>query len=291
MINHPHRNRGLCWIAACALVVATGCAAQRTGLPALASPATEKHRVGEFVWFDLLVDDPVRVKQFYGSLFGWTFEPLDTGGYDTVIHRGRPIGGIIQHMPEEDKSPDDIWLPSISVADVDAAAKQARAGGGEVLREPRRLGERGRVAVLRDPEGATFVVMRSPSGDPHDTARGTGDFLWVQLWTRDHEIPVQFYDDVAGWEMGEVLHHGEIEEGFFQASGTEVASVIELPWPDVKPNWLPYVGVDDVSATIAHAKQLGGRLLVQGKHHAILADSTGAAIGIGPLSTVEGSDR
>lgn len=278
-------------LAVLALLVAIGCAAQQRSLPALTTPATNEHRTGEFVWFDLLVDDPDKAKAFYGKLFGWTFEPLGDGDYDTIMHGGRAIGALIQHEPDDDTEPDDIWLPSLSVTNVDEAAKRARADGGSIVLQPRNFGARGRLAILRDPEGATFAVMRSKAGDPGRQAAGAGDFVWVQLWTRDHEVPVSFYDDVAGWHVGEVLQHDEIEEGFFEVDGKEVASVIELPWKNVHPNWLPYVGVDDVEKSIERVKELGGRVLVKGEYVAIVQDPEGAAIGIAPIGAQEGSDR
>lgn len=278
-------------LATVALLAALGCAAQSRSLPALTTPATNEHRTGEFVWFDLLVDEPAEAKTFYGKLFGWTFEPLGDGDYDTIVHAGRPIGGVIEHAPENDTEPDDIWLPSLSVADVDGAVKRAQSDGGAVVMEPRAVGARGRVAILEDPEGATFAVMRSQAGDPASMKATAGDFVWVQLWSRDHEVPVRFYDDVAGWNVGEVLQHDEVEEGFFETEGKEVASVIELPWNNVHPHWLPYIGVDDVDASVERAQELGGRLLVRGKHVAIIQDPKGAAVGLSPITAQEGSNR
>lgn len=290
MISRHLRNRR--WrVALGVLLVAAGCAAQQRGLPSLASPATDQHRHGEFVWFDLLVDDPDEAQKFYGPMFGWTFEPLEDGNYDTILLGGRPVGGLIQHAPENDSEPDDIWLPSISVAQVEAATKRVREAGGSVVMEPRHVGDRGHVAILRDPEGALFAVMHAAGGDPHGASVAAGDFVWVQLWSRDHEVPVHFYDDVAGWNVGEVLKHDETEEGFFESQGREVASVIELPWKHVAPNWLPYVGVADVGAAVEKAKKLGGRLLVRGTHLAIVQDSQGAAIGLAPLAAKAGSNR
>ncbi len=276
--------------ALCLVPTLAACTPQHTALPALPSHSSGEHRPGQFVWFDLLVDDPAISRAFYGPLFGWTFEPLDDGHYDTILHSGREIGGLIRHTPDDAGQPDDLWLPSLSVADVDAATARAKTDGGRVLIEPRDLGARGRIAVLRDPEGATFALLHSPGGDPPRRVDQAGDFHWVQLWSRDHEVPVEFYDDVAGWQVGEVLAHDQIEEAFFMTSNHRVASVIELPWPHVEPNWLPYVAVDDITETIEKAKKLGGRLLVRGDHVAILQDPSGAAIGIGPLGEpTEGS--
>lgn len=287
LVSRAHLRK----LAAATLAVATACTAQRSELPPVASPPTDQHRPGEFVWFDLLVDDPDAARAFYGPLFGWTFEPLDDGSFDTIVNQGRPIGGLIRHTPHDDRTPDDVWLPSLSVADVDRSVANARAAGADILRKPRDLGERGRVAVLRDPGGAPFAVMRSAAGDPKAVAPSLGDFLWVQLWVRDHEVALPFYDRVAGWKVGEVVSHDGVEEGVFERDGVHVAGVIELPWKHVRANWLPYVRVADVAATIAAAKKSGGRVLVRGDHLAILQDPQGAAIGVGLASADVEKDR
>ncbi len=273
------------------MLALVACTPRLSSLPALPSPSAGEHRTGQFVWFDLLVDDPATARAFYGPVFGWSFEPLDDGHYDTIVHDGRDIGGLVRHTPDDADTPDDLWLPSLSVADVDAATARAKADGGRVLVEPRDIGARGRLAVLQDPEGATFALLHSPGGDPPARIDRAGDFHWVQLWSRDHEVPVDFYDDVAGWDVGEVLTHDRVEEAFFEADDREVASVIELPWPNVEPNWLPYVAVDDMEETIETATRLGGRVLVRGTHVAILQDPSGAAIGIGPVSVDDGRPR
>jgi len=283
MTRRIHLWRGLRDLALCALLATGSCSAQRSELPPLASPPTGEHRVGEIVWFDLLVDDPEAAEKFYGALFGWTFEPARDGEYRTIVHRGRPIGGIIHHVPENDSEPDDIWLPSLSVGNVDQVASQATTAGGTVLLPAKNVGKRGRVAILRDPEGATFVIMRSAGGDPSDTPVQAGDFLWSQLWVRDHQPSMKFYDEIAGWKVHEVVDHDGVEEGVFESNGYPVAGLIELPWNKVRPNWLPYVRVDDVDAAVNETTKQGGRVLVRGEHLAILQDPGGAAIGVGLL--------
>jgi len=159
------------------------------------------------------------------------------------------------------------------------------------VRAPRNVGARGRVAVLRDPEGAALAVMRSAGGDPAPTPPASGDFVWVQLWARDHEMARAFYEKVGGWTVRRFVAHDGIDEGVFEAGGEEVAGLIEIPWPKVRPNWLPYVQVADVDATIARATELGGRVLVRGARLAILQDPRGAAIGVEQMSTAQEPSR
>ncbi len=286
MMRRTRRRTGLSTLAL-VLLALIGCAPQRAELPPIAATPTERHRAGEFVWFDLLVDDPEAAKSFYGPLFGWTFESLHDGDFDTIVHRGRPIGGIVRHKHERDDEPDDVWLPSLSVPDVDEATSRARRAGAALLRKPQTLGRRGRVSVLRDPEGAAFVLLRAAGGDPVAQPPATGDFLWAQLWVRDHSVAVPFYAEVAGWAVGPILSHDGVDEGVFESDGMPVAGVIETPWERVHPNWLPYVRVDDLAKTVERAQASGGRLLVRGERLAILQDPEGAAIGIGLMADGE----
>ena len=272
--------------AAALTLVLLGCAATRPeGLPRLGDDTATAPRTGEFVWVDLLADDPDSAARFYSGLFGWTFDPLEpTGDYATIRNGEHAIGGLIRHAPDEDDAPDDVWLASLSVADVDAAASAARRAGASVVRSPRRVGARGRVAVIRDPEGALLALLEPTGGVPRTRRAEAGDVAWLQLWARDHEVSQHFYGDLAGWGAGTVVAHGQIDESFFVRSGHEVASVIEIPWPHVEPNWLPYVAVASVDASIQRTKELGGRVLVRGKHVAILQDPEGGTIGITPVS-------
>ena len=60
----------------------------------------------------------------------------------------------------------------------------------------------------------------------------------------------------------------------------------QIPWPEVQPNWLPYIKVDDPAAVARRAEELGGTVLIppepEVRHGsaAFLLDPTGAAFGI-----------
>ena len=62
------------------------------------------------------------------------------------------------------------WLSYMSAADVDAAVTKAKAAGANVLAGPVDVGTLGRAAVLADPQGAPFGLVRLSAGDPPDPA-------------------------------------------------------------------------------------------------------------------------
>lgn len=113
---------------------------------------------GTLCWPELGSVDPATASAFYAGMFGWL--PRDSGGpsepYLELELNGTPLGGV--RRPREGAGPG--WLPYFQVADCDAVAARAAELGGRVLDPPVDFPGIGRMAVLTDPRGATFAVIR-----------------------------------------------------------------------------------------------------------------------------------
>jgi predicted enzyme related to lactoylglutathione lyase len=71
----------------------------------------------------------------------------------------RPIGGMLQLKPEWGKVPPN-WTPYIMVDDCDQTADKAKALGGRTFVPPTDIPNVGRFAVIQDPQGAIFSIVR-----------------------------------------------------------------------------------------------------------------------------------
>jgi predicted enzyme related to lactoylglutathione lyase len=251
-----------------------------TRLPPVTATATGEALVGKFVWFDLLTEDVAAAKGFYAELFGWEIDDsAGPEGYSVIRNDGSPIGGIARISDELDE-PEAIWLASLSVDDVDQAAQITRDRGGEVLDAPVDVAGRGRMAVLRDPTGAELIALRSSTGDPPDVAAAPGAFLWVDLVTNDSQSARDYYAALVGYQSKDVkTEHGEKYHVFGRGDRVR-AGVVEVDWEQVESNWLPYVSVADVEATVVKAESLGAKQILRDDRLAVLLDPTGAAFGI-----------
>ena len=130
--------RGRLTVVLLAVALFCGCASfgSRSNLPPITAVPTGESVIGKFVWFDLLTEDAVAARSFYGQLFGWEFDASQgPSDYSLIQHRGQPIGGVAE-IPGELEGSEGIWLASISVSDVDRAARLAEELGGEVLDDP-----------------------------------------------------------------------------------------------------------------------------------------------------------
>lgn len=262
-------------------------------LPPLTAEPDSPRLPGKFVWADLVTDDVQAARQFYGRLFGWRFETL--GNYSIALNEERPVAGMVERPRPEDRSAKPRWLGYISVESVERAREAATEAGGKVLAAPQEMPERGEQAVFSDPEGALFGVVRSSSGDPGDYLADVGDWIWIQLLSRDAREASEFYRTVAGYEIVENTRE-ELRSDFVLASGGYArAAVRTLPAKAtrVQPLWLPFVRVQSVAESVALAEQLGGRVWIAPRPDlfdgrvAVVGDPTGAAIGVLEWSRAE----
>ncbi|MPZ63384.1 MAG: VOC family protein [Propionibacteriales bacterium] len=108
---------------------------------------------------ELATSDTERAAAFYSGLFGWRITELDTGGglrYWSIGHDGA-ARGLNGGMREAGPAPSS-WTPYFTVESTDDACAQAERSGGGVLTGPMDIPS-GRIAALRDPQGAVFAIF------------------------------------------------------------------------------------------------------------------------------------
>jgi predicted enzyme related to lactoylglutathione lyase len=272
-------------ILASAVVIASRAAEGE--LPPLTTAENNSRLPGKFIWADLVTDDVAKARDFYAQVFGWKF--WGVGNYAIAMNDGQPLGGMFQKpRPASDPKAKPRWFGYISVPSVSKAERAVTKAGGRVLMPPKNLPKRGEQALFADREGAIFGVMKSSAGDPEDVLAEPGDWIWIQLLSRDARSAAEFYRAIAGYEVVENTAANRLNDYVLASKGFARGTVRTLVTQreDVNPTWLPYVRVKSVSETVAKAKQLGGAVLIEPKPEvfegaiAVLADPTGAAIGV-----------
>lgn len=115
---------------------------------------------GCLTWNELLTTDAEKAARFYTALFGWETEVDESGPlpYTTFLNRGTLSGGMLQ-MTEEWGSMPSHWMPYFAVADCDAAVARVQELGGRVSVPPTDI-PAGTFAVIQDPQGAVFSIIR-----------------------------------------------------------------------------------------------------------------------------------
>jgi predicted enzyme related to lactoylglutathione lyase len=283
--NRPARR----WLLSVTSLLWASVAVAEPYWPPITAADTGESYPGKWVWAELLTRDVGRAAEFYGKVFGWTFETYgpadDARTYTLVLADGEPIGGMVFANPRDRSLKRDArWIGLVSVTDVAATARAVTAHGGRVLVAPKTLGERGREALFADPEGATFGVIASATGDPDDYLAGYNEWLWNELWADDSARMADFYRQVLGYGVDDGAVPGEASGIHLVAGGRARAGILPKP-AKVPSSWLPYIRVESVADTVSRARDAGGAVVMEpGPAHgttvAILLDPTGAPFAV-----------
>jgi predicted enzyme related to lactoylglutathione lyase len=259
-------------------------------LPPLNSPPSAEHHIGKVVWADLVTPDLAAAEHFYGGLFGWTFQTIHTGetDYAVALANGRPVGGLFQKAVPTGELRQSAWLTFIAVRDVEAAKRAALSSGAKVVADYRDYPARGAQAVLTDPQGATFAILASSSGDAPDFLAAPGEWIWSSLLVKDPDSEAAFYQKVFSYDAFDLASDDGLEHVILSSDDFARASVNSLPADSARrrAHWLNFIRVDSTADTVAKVVQSGGRVLVEphvdrhGGQVAVVADPAGAPFGL-----------
>lgn len=117
-------------------------------------------------WFELRTRDHAGAVEFYGDVFGWTFEFVSDTDEFRYAMANDPEGdmgyaGLMDSRNDLAEGVPAFWKIYWNVADVDATIATALSLGGSVI-EPAMDTPHGRMAVLADPSGAEFSLRTPP---------------------------------------------------------------------------------------------------------------------------------
>ncbi len=117
---------------------------------------TEK-KIGAVTWVDLTVDDADGLKSFYQNVIGWKTTDISMGDYndycmvspeDDVVRTG------VCHARGPNSGMPPAWIMYVNVANLEESIAAVTSGGGEVINGPRKMGDKARYCIIKDPAGA-----------------------------------------------------------------------------------------------------------------------------------------
>lgn len=250
---------------------------------------------GAFIWYELMTSDSEAAAAFYGSVVGWTSRPFDPADPDRygLFSTGETEAGGFMRLPEGNDCPagaEPGWIAYIGVENVDSSLQDLLADGATQLLSPTDIPDIGRFAVVADPQGAAFCIMRGAGDEEsrafsHDKA---GHSQWNELLTSDPEAAFSFYARHFGWEKGEVMPTDAGDYQLLDLGGRSFGAVMRAP-PGAPTGWGFYFGVADIDVAVERTKSGGGEVLhgpheIPGGHFIIHArDPQGARFAlVGP---------
>lgn len=247
---------------------------------------------GEFIWYELMTGDPDAAADFYGAVVGWTVKAFEPGAdYQLFAAPDADVAGLVR-TPEDRAGLPPSWFGYIGVDDVDAKARELVAAGATQHVPPTDIPGVGRFAMLADPQGVPFYIMRGASEGSSTSFRpnAVGHCHWNELNTTDAAAALGFYTRGFGWLKGDAMPMGEMGDYQFINIGEQmIGAMMRQPPGSPPPNWTFYFGVDDIDRAAQTVTAKGGTILhgpaeVPGGDHIVIAnDPQGAIVGfVGP---------
>jgi len=236
--------------------------------PTATTSATGSNPTGDFIWYELMTTDGDAAARFYEAVVGWKIQEgsPEYKGYRMI---GRDDGGfaggllpLTDEMLQGGAKP--IWLGYINVSDVDEKVSAIKQAGGTVHLPPTDIPNVGRIAMMADPQGAPFYIMKPiPPADKPDmrsdvfSRSAVQRCGWNELATTDEKSARQFYGEQFGWTSDNFMPMGEMGDyRFFDLQGEGIGAVFNTP--EGRPRWRFYFRVPSISAAKDAVEKGGG---------------------------------
>ena len=116
-----------------------------------------------FGWAELNARGVEKAIPFYRKVFGWADKTSEMGEgappYTEFQLRGESIAGAMEMNPMVPAEVPSYWMVYFNVDEVDKSSKQATEAGAQEMMAPSDF-PGGRFAILRDPQGAVFGLLK-----------------------------------------------------------------------------------------------------------------------------------
>jgi predicted enzyme related to lactoylglutathione lyase len=264
-------------------------------------PESRTYPAGVPSWVDVSVSDLDAARDFYGGLFGWTFEDArpPEGGLRYLVARlhGSDVAGVTGPVAGTAS-----WHTYVAVDDADAAAARVLESEGRVLVPPVRAGRDSRFAVCSDPAGVEIRVREAVGHPGAQLVNSPGAWNFSDLHAADPPASTSFYVKVFGWEVDDLGFAGMIRRPGY---GDHLVATVDpglrdrqadigappgfddaVAWlvavePGEPPHWHLTFAVADRDEAVVAVRRLGGTVLrgtdTEWTREALVRDPHGAA--------------
>ncbi len=225
-------------------------------------------RHGTPIWYELMCKDPLTARRFYSAVVGWQIDesppPGSTMDYRMISAGDGLVGGVFrlsEDMRQHGASP--CWMMYIGVDDVDACVAAIASAGGSVQLAAFDIPNVGRIAMVSDPQGAPFYVMRG-SSDEQSTACDpdrVGHGAWHELHAADGPKATDFYSAQFGWRKSRGVDMGPMGTYQLIAIGDRDLGGIMTDGRFPRPAWLVYFRVDGIESATLRIVEAGGQVI------------------------------
>lgn len=240
---------------------------------------------GDFIWYELMTTDTAAAQKFYAAVLGWTFRDSGQSDMEYAVFSAKDedVGGFMALTSEMRASgAKPCWMAYLKVDDVDATSRALTQAGGQVHRAPWDIAGVGRMALVADPQGVMFYLMKPipPAGNAKTMSHAfaydapmVGHCAWNELATTDQSAAVAFYTTLFGWRQEGDMDMGPAGTYQFLYQGDKMLGAA-MTKPEEMPvaMWTYYFRVPSIEKAMVTIREHHGQVL-HGPHEIPGGDS------------------
>jgi uncharacterized protein len=209
-------------------------------------------------WIDVIVDSSekrVELQAFLNTLFDWTWDvgTEEMGYYSVASFNGEPVMGLGQGEGAKGD-----WTVYFKTSAIDSSIEHAQGLGATVNFPAMAIMDIGSMALLTDPQGASFGFWQPNEFHGFNIAYEPNAPGWFDHVSPDPAAASAFYVALTGQELlapgpeMRILHHGE--QWFASISHDQV---------NREPRWNPIFVVDSLERIRERVPRHGGSILIE----------------------------
>lgn len=207
------------------------------------------------VHFEASGKDGAKLRDFYSTIFGWSFNLMPEMDYGIVDNGGKGINGGIGGVGDE---PSSAAVFYVAVADPQATLDKAESLGGKTAMPVMEIPGVVTIAQFTDPDGNLIGLVKDDptmTPPPSNASPAENPVTWFEIAGRDSAKVRDFYSQLFGWEYNMMEDYAMIDGADGSIGGGLTAA-------EGEPHAIWYAEVADPGATLNKISSNGGGVVV-----------------------------
>lgn len=217
---------------------------------------------------------PNKTMPFYERIFGWKY--YKHNNYYSAFIGNTETSGLYE-TPDKFKQMrmPHFWMTYIKVANLDATIEKAKQLGG-IIEMAYEMSDFGKVALIRDPQGAGFTIYEGDKLKNTRTKNTKNTLIWNELHVSDVTKIIPFYKGIFNWKIQQ--NQNGISE-VFNIEGEHIADISEIQnqHKGKYEYWVCTFGIEDLTASKKLILENGGTLISEENNRLLFTDNSNEA--------------
>lgn len=227
--------------------------------------------LNNIIFADLSTYTPKETIHFYESVFGWKY--YQDGDYYLAYKGSQEVVGLYETPDRfQQMNMPHFWMTYMKVTAIESKVEKAKKLGGIIEMESQ-INGLGKVALIRDPQGAGFTIYEGGTLTSTRTKNEANTLIWNELHVSNTSKVLPFYEELLDWKF-EKSDFDSYQ--VFNLEENHVADIKQIPnaYKGKYEYWVCTFGVKDLQESKERILKNHGSILFEEDNRALMSDNS-----------------